>query len=223
MNIQARAGCYVYISVTDSGTGIPQTNINQIFDPFFTTKELTKGTGLGLSTVTAIVKSHEGIVNVYSELGKGTTFEVYLPAIQNASNATQKETSRIVMPRGNGEKILVVDDETAILTITSQTLEAFGYRVATAQDGAKALAIYAESKDDIAVVITDMMMPIMDGTSLIRVLLHINPAIKIIGASGYSANYSTSGVLEVGVTHFLTKPYTAEILLKTLHAIIQEA
>jgi PAS domain S-box-containing protein len=221
MNVQAKSGPYVYFSVTDSGTGIPQEIIDRIFEPFFTTKEVNKGTGLGLSTVLAIVKGHEGIVNVYSEPGRGTTFEVYLPA-REASDAKTKLTRSAVMPRGNGETILVVDDETSILTITRQTLEAFGYRVLAAHDGLEALAIHAEKRDEIAVVLTDMMMPNMDGTGLIRALLEIDPAIKIVRASGLASHSGGNDYVGTGVTHFLTKPYTAETLLKTLRATLDE-
>jgi nitrogen-specific signal transduction histidine kinase len=222
-NIQTKPGRYVNISVTDSGTGIPQNIIDKIFDPFFTTKEPNKGTGLGLSTVVAIVKTHDGIVNVYSEPGKGTTFKVFLPATGTFSEEEQKLTQQFVLPRGNGETILVIDDETAILTVACQTLEAFGYRVLTAQDGAEAVDIYAERKNEIAVVLTDMMMPIMDGPSLIRRLLRINPAIKIIRASGISSNDSENRFPEDRVRHFLTKPYTAETLLQAIRAILEES
>jgi PAS domain S-box-containing protein len=223
MHIQAKAGRYVRIGVTDSGTGMPPGLIDKIFDPFFTTKDLNKGTGLGLSTVMAIVKSHEGLINVYSEPGKGTTFNVYLPAMETPSDAQKKETQRIDFPRGNDELVLVVDDETSILTITRKTLELFGYRVLTATDGAKALAIYAQRRDEIAVVLTDMMMPVMDGAAVIRVLTEINPAIKIIAASGLSVNSGTAKISGAGVKHFLTKPYTAGMLLKTMRAILDEA
>jgi CheY-like chemotaxis protein len=223
MNAQAKAGRYVYIGVTDSGTGIPRNVIDRIFEPFFTTKELNKGTGLGLSTVLAIVKSHDGIINVHSEPGKGSTFEIYLPAKENFSEPTNKPTQQAIMPRGNGETILVVDDETAILAIAQQTLEAFGYRVLSARDGAEAVAIYAEKRNEIAVVLTDMLMPIMDGTSLIRILLRINPAIKIVRSSGLSADSNGNKFPELGCKHFLTKPYTAENLVKTMRAILDEA
>ncbi len=222
-NLAAKPGRYVHFRVTDSGMGIPRKIIDKIFEPFFTTKDLNKGTGLGLSTVMGIVKSHAGIVNVYSEPGRGTTFNVYLPALENPSAAPQEQTRRIVMPRGNGETILVVDDETSILTITSQTLEAFGYRVVTARDGAEAVAIYAEKKNEIAVVLTDVKMPIMDGTMLIGVLLRINPAVKIVRASGFSSNISGSNFPEAGAKHVLTKPYNTEALLKTMRAILEEA
>ena len=118
--------------------------------------------------------------------------------------------------------ILVIDDEASILTITSQTLLAFGYRVLTATDGAEAVAVYAERKNEIAVVLTDMMMPVMDGTAVNRVLMRINPAIKIVAASGLNANGSVTQTSGTGIKHFLAKPYTAGILLKTLRAILDE-
>ena len=117
----------------------------------------------------------------------------------------------------------MVDDETSILAITSQTLEHFGYRVLSANDGAQAAAIYAEKKNEIAVVLTDMMMPIMGGASLVSVLLRINPAIKIVRSSGLSLYGGRNGFSEAGVKHFLTKPYTAETLIKTLRAVLEEA
>jgi PAS domain S-box-containing protein len=221
MDDQAKPGRYVRITVTDSGTGIPQEIIHRIFEPFFTTKGLNKGTGLGLSTVMAIVKSHEGIANVYSEPGKGTTFKVYLPAADASSDSQLSQTRQITMPRGHGETVLVVDDETSILAITSQTLEHFGYRVLNAHDGAEAVAIYAEKRHEIAVVLTDMMMPIMGGTSLVSVLLRINPAIKIVTSSGLHSNGGNSSS-KAGIKHFLTKPYTAETLIKTIGAVLEE-
>ena len=222
MNLQAKPGRYVVISVTDSGTGMAPKILDKIFEPFFTTKELSKGTGLGLSTVLAIVKSHEGIINVYSEPGKGTTFRVYLPAMELSSEALAKQIVPISPPRGNGETILVVDDEASIRTITSQTLQAFGYHVLTATDGADAVSVYAEHKNEIAVVLTDMMMPLMDGTATIHALMRINPAIKIVAASGLATDGSAAKVFADGVKHFLTKPYTAGTLLKTMRAILDE-
>jgi PAS domain S-box-containing protein len=222
MDAQLKPGRYVHISVTDTGTGIPQKIIGRIFEPFFTTKEQNTGTGLGLSTVIGIVKSHGGLVNVYSEPDKGTTFNVYLPAIDNARAEQRHPTQEIDLPRGNGETILVVDDETAILGISRRTLETFGYRVLTARDGTQALAIYAEKTDEIAVVLTDMMMPVMDGPSLIRSLLHINPTIKIVGASGLCLDIGRKNLAEPGIKHFLRKPYTASTLLTTIRAILDE-
>ena len=136
MHLEAKPGKYVALSVSDTGTGIDAAILDKIFEPFFTTKEIGKGTGLGLSTVLGIVKSHGGYLDVSSELGKGTTFRVYVPAVEKSSQIEpEDETSHL--PHGHGETILVVDDEASILTITSQTLEAFGYRVITATDGAE--------------------------------------------------------------------------------------
>jgi CheY-like chemotaxis protein len=222
MHIEARAGMYVVVHVTDSGMGISPAIIDKIFEPFFTTKEIGKGTGIGLSTVVAIAKSHGGFVNVYSEVGKGTTFKVYLPAMEPSSEARKEQAELTSLARGNGETVLVIDDEASILTITKQTLEAFGYRILTAGDGAEAVAVYAEHRDEIAVVLTDVAMPIMDGTATIRALKRVNPAIKIIAASGLHANSGLTTGSGDGVKHFLAKPYTAATLLKALRTILDE-
>ena len=222
MNLQAKAGRYVNINVTDSGTGIPPNILEKIFEPFFTTKGINKGTGLGLSTVMGIVKSHGGLISVYSEPNKGTTFKVYLPAMEMSSEARKTQLEQAGLPRGNGETVLLVDDEASIITITTQTLQAFGYRVLTATDGAEAVAAYAEHKIEIAVVLTDMAMPIMDGAAAIRALSKINPSIKIIAASGLHANADATKASGAGIKHFLTKPYTAGTLLKTLRTILEE-
>jgi CheY-like chemotaxis protein len=222
MHPQAKAGRYVNINVTDSGTGIPQGILDKIFEPFFTTKEINEGTGLGLSTVMGIVKSHGGIINVYSEIGKGTTFKVYLPAMELSPAAQRQLTQQIIVPRGKGEMVLVIDDEDSILTITGETLTAFGYRVLTATDGAEAVAVFAENKSEIAVVLTDMSMPIMDGAALIRALSKLNPEIKIIAASGLNANGEVAKVSGLTVKHFLTKPYTARTLLTLIRSVLDE-
>ena len=220
MNLHAKAGRYVQINVVDTGMGMPKGVIDKIFEPFFTTKGIDQGTGLGLSTVMAIVKSHHGVINVYSEQGRGTTFKVYLPAMELSAEAQQKYEKEIDLPRGNGETILVVDDEASILIITGQTLRAFGYEVLTATDGAEAVAIYAANRKEIAVVLTDMTMPIMDGPATIRALLRINPQVKIIAASGLTANGGVAKTTEMGVSEFLVKPYNAETMLNTLKRVL---
>jgi len=214
-NLESKVGPYVFIQVTDSGGGIPPDVIEKIFDPFFTTKALGKGTGLGLSTSLAILKSHGGFIRVYSEAGKGTTFRVYIPG-QTERSPDAAEKLEAEMPCGNGELILVVDDEQAVRQITKETLEVFGYSVVLASDGAEAVAIYARQGGDIAAVLTDMMMPIMDGPATIHVLRRMNPAVRIIGASGLSSIGHAAHAASLGIGHFLPKPYTAEALLKVL-------
>jgi PAS domain S-box-containing protein len=223
MNPRAKPGRYVKISVTDEGTGIPPDVIGKIFEPFFTTKELNQGTGLGLSTVLAIVKGHDGIVTVSSEPGQGATFRVYLPALGAASPELRKPGGQPNLPRGKGETILVIDDEASLLTITSKTLQAFGYRVLTARNGAEGVALYAERQEEIAMVLTDMMMPGIDGPSVVRLLTQANPAVKIVAASGLGAKGGESRLLAAGVKHFLTKPYPAAVLLKTIRATLDGA
>ncbi len=220
MNIEARPGNYVLLKVTDSGSGIAPEVLGKIFEPFFTTKEMSKGTGLGLSTVSTIVKSHGGFINVYSEVGKGTSFSVYLPAVAGSSAERKTQTEEAELPRGNGETILVVDDEASILTITCQTLLAYGYQVLKASDGAEALVVYAEHKKEIALVLTDMMMPYMDGAAFAYAMSRLDPQVKIIGASGLQTDGSMEKITEAGVKRFLIKPYTAGTLLKALRDVL---
>jgi PAS domain S-box-containing protein len=222
MNHQAKLGSYVAISVTDVGIGIPPEISESIFEPFFTTKELGKGTGLGLSSVKAIVKNHGGFINVYSEVGRGSTFKVYLPAQTAPAETPQPVNKDDELPRGSGQTILVVDDETSILSITSETLQAFGYNVVTAGNGAEAVAIYAQQKDQIAAILTDLSMPVMDGRATIYAMLKINPKAKIIAMSGMDESESVAKASTAGIKHFISKPYTAATLLKTLRAL-QEA
>lgn len=219
LNPDAHAGPYLYISVEDTGIGMSPEIMERIFDPFFTTKELGHGTGLGLSTSLAIIKSHGGFIRVNSEVGKGTTFEIYLPA-QTEAVVSETAPVAVELPRGNGELILVVDDEASVRQITRQTLEAFGYRVVLASDGAEAVATYASRGAEIAVVLTDMMMPVMDGPATIKVLRIMNPNLPIIAASGLTKGQAVP-IPNLGVKHFLSKPFTAEILLKALHQILK--
>ena len=168
---EVRPGPYVMIAVTDTGTGMPPEVRDRIFEPFFTTKEIGKGTGLGLSTVHAITKSHGGFLTVDSEMGHGTTFKVFLPADRELARIAA-ENAPVDVPRGRGELVLVVDDEESIRSITQQTLEAFGYRVLTASDGAEAVAVFAQHTGETALVLIDMAMPVLDGPTAIHALLH---------------------------------------------------
>ncbi|MEW6208561.1 MAG: PAS domain S-box protein [Acidobacteriota bacterium] len=219
MNIESRPGRYILIAVSDTGAGIPASIIDRIFEPFFTTKEQGKGTGLGLSTVLTIVKSHGGFINVYSEEGKGTEFNVYLRADESQA-AREAEEAGPELPIGHGELVLVVDDEAAVREITKSTLEAYGYRVVTAGDGTEAVALCAQHKDEIKVLLTDVMMPFMDGPATIRAVRKLNPRIKVIVSSGLKANGKAVEAASLGVKVFLSKPYTADKLLMALADIL---
>lgn len=217
MHLEAKLGTYVVITVTDQGSGIPPATLERIFEPFFTTKSIDKGTGLGLSTVLTIIKSHNGFVNVYSEVGNGTTFKIYLPAQENAVIDVVSEKEKNLL--GDGELILVVDDEESIREITKVTLEANGYSAITAVDGTEAITAFATHGNKIALVITDMMMPYMDGTATIRALQKMNPDVKIIAVSGLKQD---GQIIHQDNVTFLNKPYTSEKLIFLIGERLQE-
>jgi len=208
-------GNFVRLDVTDTGTGIPREIIEKIFDPFFTTKEVNKGTGLGLSTVVGIVRSHGGFLKVDSELGKGSTFSVFLPASQEVDVplALQPDEAK---PQGHGELILVVDDEKPIRHMTQAILQKNGYEVVTANDGDEALRTYGNNRD-IKLVLTDVSMPVMDGVALSRALKAAQPKVKIVAASGRIEKTDRTELSDLGVKTFLMKPYRMEQLLKAVH------
>ncbi|WP_367871088.1 PAS domain S-box protein [Luteolibacter sp. Populi] len=215
-----KAGPHVLIRVEDTGHGIPAELLDKIFEPFFTTKAAGKGTGLGLSTSMAIVRSHGGFIRAASNPGNGTCFLIVLPA--SGEETANAEDGHAHLPRGNGETILVADDEPSIRRIMEQMLVTFGYRVLLAGDGAEAVEIYREQGREISVVITDMMMPVLDGLATIRQLTCIDPAVKIIAASGISNQEKAAKESGANVRYFITKPCTAETLLTTLKATLSE-
>jgi two-component system, cell cycle sensor histidine kinase and response regulator CckA len=213
MHLAAQVGSYVMVEIADTGMGMQPEILDRIFDPFFTTKEIGKGTGLGLATAIGIVKSHHGFINVYSEVGKGSQFKVYLPA----TDAIETETVVDVEPQmGEGELILVVDDEVPVQEITQATLEAHGYKAMTANDGIEAIAFYAEHKHEIKVILLDMMMPALDSVTTIRTLRKLNSQVQIVTMSGLATNESVSKTMNEGVQAFLAKPFTAAELLNLL-------
>ncbi len=217
MHIEATVGAYIVLTVADTGLGINKEILDRIFEPFFTTKELGKGTGLGLSTVMAIIKEHGGFITLSSCVGKGTEFQVYLPAVNQVPMQLLED---IEIPIGSGEYILVVDDETAIQEITKTSLEKYNYTAITASDGMEALAIYAQYKEKISAAIIDMMMSKMDGATTIRTLQNINPLLPIIAVSGLVTSEQVPIDKTAEYTAFLSKPYTTQELLKTLYAVI---
>ena len=221
MNMEARPIRYVVMKVDDTGIGMPPGIMEKIFDPFFTTKEPGKGTGLGLSTVRSIAKAHGGFINVYSEQGKGASFKVYIPAVEQGTDI-KDEGPKEIIPMGNGELILVVDDEVSLREIAHQILESYGYRVTEAADGTEALAQFVEKRSEIRAVITDMTMPYMDGAATIRALRKIDPRIPIIATSGLMVAEYSKEARGIGVQAFLAKPFTAEKLLQTLRQTLND-
>ncbi|WP_157867398.1 PAS domain S-box protein [Gloeothece citriformis] len=212
MNMEAHEGPYVVMTVTDTGVGIPPQLLERIFDPFFTTKEVGKGSGLGLATVLGIVRNHGGFIRLSSEVGKGTEFKVYFPAIiGQTSQLTLKEE----LLKGNGELILIVDDEATVREITKASLEKYNYKTLMASDGIDAIAIYAQYQHQISVIIMDLAMPNMDGLTCIRILQKMNPDVKVIATSGLSSNIEL--LSSVNLNTFLLKPYTLKELLKAVH------
>ena len=220
LNADARPGAYVRVRVADDGAGIPAEQRDRIFEPFFTTKAIGEGTGLGLSTSLAIVKSHGGFIQLESVVGRGTTFDVYLPA-NTAEAATERpDVARQRLERGNGELVLVVDDEDGILKMAQRLLERQGYRTLLACNGKVAVDLYARHQHEIAVVLTDMAMPIMDGPALILALKAINPGVRIVASSGFTSIAGMARALRDGAEQFVPKPYTGDALLTVLQAVI---
>ncbi len=212
----AKPGDYVCISVTDTGTGIPHEQLDRVFDPFFTTKEIGRGTGLGLSTVLGIVRGHGGFVRGESRVGQGTKFELYLPASREAKEAGAP-APKTLPPRGHDELILVVEDEAAVLGVVQCVLEQQGYRVLGATEGAEALALFARHRADIKAVITDMMMPGVDGPTLVQALRKSAPQLPILRMSGLGEQAGAKGLEGLEPPEVLAKPFTVEALLAAMH------
>ncbi|MEQ2007665.1 MAG: PAS domain S-box protein [Limisphaerales bacterium] len=220
-NTGAKPGPHIVLRVQDTGTGMTPEVMERIFEPFYTTKELGKGTGLGLSTALGIVRSHGGFVSVESTLGRGTTFEVHLPAKPQAASAAAAALPEPI-PLGTGEMVLVVDDEADILQVTRAMLERHGYRVLTASDGTAALTELSQHLGEVKLIVTDIMMPFMDGVQLIRAVHRLSPGLRVIASSGVlgmpGQKDRTDEVRALGVKHILHKPYSVETFLRTVHA-----
>jgi two-component system, cell cycle sensor histidine kinase and response regulator CckA len=220
MNVDAAPGDYVLLTISDTGTGMEPEVLQRIFDPFFTTKDIGKGTGLGLATTMTIVKSHGGFINVYSEIGRGSRFSVFLPSAEEVYTAPPASASDA--PRnGNGELILIVDDEPNIRSVAEATLTSFGYRTVTAENGKDALQVLSERSNEIAAVLTDLAMPEMDGAELARSIKRLYPALSVIVMSGFVSDDQAAELTSLGVSDILLKPYTARSLLEKLADTIQ--
>ena len=207
------------LTVTDHGSGIPDEIKDRIFDPFFTTKAVGKGTGLGLSTAAGIARSHSGSITVESEKGKGARFSIHLPASPGEAPVDGENRPESVVP-GNGELILVVDDEKSILGMTRLILEKAGYRIAVAWDGIEGVAYFAGHMDEVAIVLTDVYMPNLDGLSLVHTVRKLHPTIPIIGSTGQTCHDEERKLSECGVDRFLRKPYTKRQLLDTIRELL---
>ncbi len=209
-------GHYLLIDVRDTGVGMTPEVCERIFEPFFTTKSFGEGTGLGLPTSLNIVHRHRGFLHAESRAGAGSTFHLGLPAAPTVSHEAAPPADSLAGLRGNGECILVVDDETSILQIIRHSLQSFGYEVLTAQSGQQALALQAEHGNRIALVLTDLMMPAMDGPALIEALRHTGKDLRFVTTSGLHSGETLERCRRLGVTAFLPKPYSTRDLLQVV-------
>ncbi len=211
---EARIGNYVLFRITDTGEGIAREVLTHIFEPFFTTKEATKGTGLGLTTSLAITRSHGGFLKVESQQGLGSSFSLYLPADHRDAPAQASTASPIL--NGNGEVILLVDDDDGVRLVTRRTLERHNYKVLLAVDGADGVAVFAQHSHEISLVVADVVMPVLNGPQMIGAIRRINPDVKVMATSGFADKGASAAIQDLGLPVFLRKPYSAEILLRSI-------
>ncbi len=217
-----RPGSFVCLAVVDTGTGIAPEIRDRIFEPFFTTKAVGQGTGLGLATVLGVARNHAGFLRLETAPGRGSTFELYLPALP-AGTAAEGPEPPTPLPHGHGELLLIVDDEAAVREVVRQALLEFGYQVITCIGGAEALAVFRERRRDIHLVLTDLMMPEMDGIGLVRALRAIDPLVRIIGLTGVSDKASREPMKALDLPALLAKPVTVSQLLAAVHEVLGPA
>jgi PAS domain S-box-containing protein len=214
-------GRYARLTFRDNGCGMDKTTLARAFEPFFTTKEVGKGTGLGLSVVHGIMKNHGGAVIVYSEVGKGTIFRLYFPATeQAAAPAEAGQPARNEVPRGNGERILHVDDEEALVVVTKRRLEQLGYVVIGCTDSREALEIFRARPMEFDALITDVSMPRLPGAELVQAVQQIRPDIPVIMASGYLRSEDHAAADRLGIRELIAKPFDFGDLGRALHRIL---
>lgn len=220
-NHDINPGTYVRVDIADTGCGIPRNCIDKIFDPFFTTKPPGNGTGLGLATSQGIVRSHNGFITVTSKPGQGSCFSIFIPAHESAKPVLDEPRGeQHPTPSGNGQTVLVVDDEAPIVEVTQQILTSNGYQAIPCTDGAEAVALFAVHQQQIDLVLTDLMMPGIDGPALIAAIRRIDPTVKIIATSGLHTSRQMVKAGEFGIQQFLVKPYSASRLLAAVNATI---
>jgi CheY-like chemotaxis protein len=201
-----KEGCYVRLRFSDDGCGIPREIVDRIFEPFFTTKALNTGTGLGLSVVRGILKNHDAAISVYSEPGRGTRFHLYFPAARDTGHLAA--AARAAPKRGQGERILYLDDEESLVILAKRLLERMGYQVTGFNDSAKALAAFKTAPGDFDLVLTDLSMPGMSGMEVSRRMLEIRPDIPVLLASGYVRNEDVEQARSIGIREVIWKPQT---------------
>ncbi|NTW16560.1 MAG: response regulator, partial [Syntrophaceae bacterium] len=214
-----KSGRYVKVSVTDTGIGMDEKTKERIFEPFFTTKELGRGTGLGLASAYGIIKGHNGIISVESEPGCGATFTIYLPASDKDLTKEVEVSDDLIKGEGT---ILLVDDEDVIIDVGKESLEILGYNVLTAKSGQEAVEIFKTKNGKIDLVILDMIMPGMNGMETFDVLKSMNPNIKVLLSSGYSAESQSAKIMEQGCSGFIQKPYGLTDLSRKVKEVIDK-
>jgi CheY-like chemotaxis protein len=219
----ARPGTFVCLSVEDTGIGMDRETIQHIFEPFFTTKETGKGTGLGLSVVYGIIKQHEGWINVYSEPGQGTTFKIYLPASPVKHEDEKKEKISLEGLQGNGERILLVEDEEPVRNLVARAMSKNGYVVTVARNAEEAMDIFEKEGRNFHLVFTDVVLPNKSGLQLIDHLLSRKPELPVLLSSGYTDQKSQWSIIQKRKYRFLQKPYTIPDLLKIIREILEQA
>jgi two-component system cell cycle sensor histidine kinase/response regulator CckA len=215
-------GAYAAVTVEDSGVGMGKEVFDRLFEPFFTTKGLGEGTGLGLPSCLAIVRSHGGAILAYSEVGVGSRFTVYFPVAGGEPLNAQSRRLEQPVKKGSGELVLVVDDEPSIRSLVSATLTAHGYRVVEAINGRDAIDVFSRHRDEVSLILTDMMMPVMDGAAMAAYFFEHHPNVAIVAASGLNATGGSARASNLGVRHFMSKPFTADVLLRTVHTALHE-
>jgi CheY-like chemotaxis protein len=215
--LAARPGRYVCLSVSDTGGGMSPEVQARLFEPFFTTKGPGKGTGLGLAVAYGILKGHNGFINVYSEVGQGSTFRIYLPVIELAVEEGQVE--ELELPTGT-ETILLVDDEEAIRKLGERILKQCGYTVLKAENGVQALEVYQAHRGEIALVVLDMLMPEMGGRECLHRLQELDPAARVLISTGYTVNGSVRELMSEGALGVVEKPFNIEDLAAMVRAAL---
>jgi CheY-like chemotaxis protein len=220
-SFDAKAGVFVKISITDTGAGMDQQTLERIFEPFFTTRAERGGSGLGLASAYGIIRNHGGTINAYSEPGKGTTFNIYLPSSENKTDIKGSVLHvREQKPLTGSGTILLIDDEPTVIKIVSEMLKTLGYTVYNAAAEQDAVSIYTEKKDVIDLVILDMILRGTSGAHVLKKLKGINPSVKVILSSGYSLQGEVQKVMEMGCLGFIQKPYNFAEMSSLIHKVL---